>query len=358
MRTLTFVLRRRNSRKTERGAKPFLAGLVVRAALFALTGAACSGATGYHLVKTIPVPGDGGFDYLTMDSAARRLYVSHGTEVNVLDADSRAIAGKIPDTRGVHGIAIAPESGRGFITDGQANTVTIFNLKTLARIADVPAGTKPDGTIYDPATRRVFAFNGGSDNTTVIDAATGKVAGTIALGGAPEFAASDGAGHVYVNLENKSETLKLDSRKLTVLARWAVAPCEAPSAMAMDVKSRRLFVGCGNRLAAVLNADSGKVIGTFPIGDHVDAAGFDPATGLAFFSCGDGTLTLLHENSADSYGVVDTVKTLPGAKTMALDLKTHRVFLSTADRAPRKPGAKGRGSIVPGSFKVLVVGKD
>jgi len=316
------------------------------------------GASNYHLLKTIPVPGNGSFDYLTLDNSARRLYVSHGTEVDVLDADSGALVGKIADLKGVHGIAIAPESGRGFITNGQADTVTIFDLKTLGKIGEVPTGKKPDGIIYDPATHRVFAFNGDGDSTTVIDAATGKVAGTIALGGGPEFAAADDAGHVFVNLEDKSETLKLDSRKLTVLERWPLAPCEAPSAMAIDRKTHRLFVGCRNHLAAVLNADTGKVDGTYPIGDHVDAAGFDPATGLVFFSCGDGTLTVLHENSPDRYAVTETVKTLPGAKTMALDEKTHRVFLSTAERTPHEPGARGRGgAIVPGSFKVLVVGR-
>jgi DNA-binding beta-propeller fold protein YncE len=306
---------------------------------------------GYHLLKKIPVPGDGGFDYLTVDNGGRRLYVSHGTQVEVLDADSGDIVGKIPDTKGVHGIAIASDLGRGFTSNGQTSTVTIFDLKTLAPVGEVKTGQKPDAIIYDPATRRIFAFNGDGKSATVIEAANGKVAGTIKLDGAPEFAAADGGGHVFVNLEDKSMTLKLNSRDLTVEQRWPLAPCEEPSAMDMDQKSRRLFIGCGNKMMAVVNADTGKVVTTLPIGDHVDAAAFDPGTGLAFFSNGDGTLNVFHEDSADKYSAVETVKTQAGAKTLALDPKTHKVFLSAAQRK----GA--RGPVVPGSFTILVVGQ-
>jgi DNA-binding beta-propeller fold protein YncE len=308
-------------------------------------------AGGYHLLNKIPVPGDGGFDYLTVDNGARRLYVSHGTQVEVLDADSGAIVGKIPNTKGVHGIAVAPDLGRGFTSNGQSSTVTIFDLKTLAPVGEVKTGKKPDAIIYDPATHRVFAFNGDSKSATVIEAADGKVAGTIELGGGPEFAASDGGGHVFVNLEDKSMTLNLNSREMKVEQRWPLAPCDGPSAMAMDQKSRRLFIGCGNKMMAVVNADSGKVVTTMPIGDRVDAAAFDPGTGLAFFSNGDGTLNVFHEDSADKYSAVETVKTQSGAKTLALDPKTHKIFLSAAERK----GA--RGPIVPGSFTILVVGQ-
>ena len=299
-------------------------------------------AEGYSIIKKVPIPGQGSFDYLTVDEAARRLYVSHGTQVEVIDVDSLAIVGNIPNTLGVHGVAIAPELGRGFVSDGQSATVTIFDLKTLKPMADVPTGKKPDAIIYDPATSRVFVFNGGSNSGTVIDAASGKVAGTIDLGGGPEFAAADGNGFVYDNLEDESVVLKIDSRKLTVEKRWPTAPCASPSSMAMDRANRRLFLGCRSKVMAVVNADTGQVITTLPIGDHVDATAFDEATKLIFNSNGEGTITVIRQDSPDKYSVVETVKTLPRAKTMALDSKTHRLFLSTVEA---------------GQFEVLVVGK-
>jgi len=296
----------------------------------------------YHVIKKIPIPGQGGFDYLTIDGSARRLYVSHGTQVEVLDVDSGAIVGKIPNTMGVHGIAIAPELGRGFVSDGQTATVTIFDLKTLKPIAEVAAGKKPDAIIYDSATSQVFAFNGGSDSTTVISAADGKVVGTLDLGGGPEFAAADGDGYVFNNLEDQSKLVKINSKKLSVDERWPLAPCEAPSSMAMDRPNRRIFIGCRSKVMAVVDADSGKVITTVAIGDHVDASAFDPESKLIFNSNGEGTISIIHEDSPDTYSVVQTVKTLPRAKTLALDLQTHRVFLSTVE---------------DGQFEVLVVGK-
>jgi len=296
----------------------------------------------YHVIKKIPIPGQGGFDYLTIDGSARRLYVSHGTQVEVLDVDSGAIVGKIPNTMGVHGIAIAPELGRGFVSDGQTATVTIFDLKTLKPIAEVPAGKKPDAIIYDSASSHVFAFNGGSDSTTVISAADGKVVGTLDLGGGPEFAAADGNGYVFNNLEDQSKLVKINSKKLSVDERWPLAPCEAPSSMAMDRPNRRIFIGCRSKVMAVVDADSGKVITTVAIGDHVDASAFDPESKLIFNSNGEGTISIIHEDSPDTYSVVQTVKTLPRAKTLALDLQTHRVFLSTVE---------------DGQFEVLVVGK-
>jgi DNA-binding beta-propeller fold protein YncE len=297
---------------------------------------------GYHIIKKIPIPGQGGFDYLIVDEAARRLYVSHGTQVEVLDVDSSEIVGKIPNTLGVHGIAIAPELERGFVSDGQASTVTIFDLKTLKTIAEVPTGKKPDAIIYDPATLQVFAFNGGSNSTTVISAADGKVAGTLDLGGGPEFAVADGNGYVFNNLEDQSKLVKINSRKLTVDEHWTLAPCEAPSSMAMDRPNRRIFIGCRSKVMAVVDADSGKVISTVPIGDHVDASAFDSDSRLIFNSNGEGTITVVHQDSPDKYSVVQTVKTLPRAKTMAFDSKTHRLFLSTVKN---------------GQFEVLVVGK-
>jgi YVTN family beta-propeller protein len=297
---------------------------------------------GYSIVKKIPIPGEGSWDYLSVDEGARRLYVSHGTQVEVVDVDSGAVVGNIPNTPGVHGIAVAAELGRGFVSNGKASTVTIFDLNTLKPIADVPTGQKPDAIIFDPATSRVFAFNGGSNSATAIDAATGKVAGTIDLGGGPEFAAADGNGFVYNNLEDESLVLKIDSRKLTVVQRWPTAPCASPSSMAMDRANHRLFLGCRSKVMAVMNADTGQLITTLPIGDHVDATAFDPATKLIFNSNGEGTVTVIRQDSPDKYSLVETVKTLPKAKTMALDSKTHRLFLSTAEA---------------GQFEILVVGR-
>jgi DNA-binding beta-propeller fold protein YncE len=311
---------------------------VLSCALFA----APAPSPGYSVIKKIPIPGQGSWDYLSVDEGARRLYVSHGTQVEVIDIDSLSVVGNIAKTPGVHGIALAPELGRGFVSNGQAATVTIFDLKTLKPIADVPTGQKPDAIIFDPASSRVFAFNGGSNNATAIDAASGKVAGTVNLDGGPEFAAADGNGYVFDNLEDESLVLKINSRELKVEQRWPTAPCASPSSMAMDRPNRRLFLGCRSKVMAVVDADSGKVITTLPIGDHVDATAFDPDTKLIFNANGEGTITVIHQDSPDKYSVVETVKTAPRAKTMALDPKTHRLFLSTVEN---------------GQFEVLVVGQ-
>jgi DNA-binding beta-propeller fold protein YncE len=307
----------------------------------ALLGASTS-LGGYSVIKKILIAGQGSWDYLTVDEVARRLYVSHGTQVEVLDLDSGSIVGNIPNTRGVHGVAIAADVGRGFVSDGQASAVTIFDLKTLKPLGEVPTGKKPDAIIYDPVSSRVFAFNGGSNSATAIQAADGKVAGTIDLGGGPEFAAADGTGYVFDNLEDESLVLKINSRDLKVEQRWPTAPCQSPSSMAMDRPNRRLFIGCRSHVMAGMNADTGQVITTLPIGDHVDATAFDPETRLIFNSSGEGTITVIHQDSPDKYSLVETVKTLPRAKTMALDPKTHQLFLSTAES---------------GQFEVLVVGK-
>jgi YVTN family beta-propeller protein len=309
---------------------------------FALTNPCPASASEFTITKKVPIPGQGSWDYLAVDEAARRLYVSHGTQVEVLDVDSGAIVGKIENTLGVHGIAIAPELGRGFVSNGQSSTVTIFDLKTLKAVAEVPVGKKPDAIIYDPATSRVFAFNGDSNSASVIDAASGKVVGTVHLGGGPEFAVADGTGYVYNNLEDASLVLKINARSLKVEQRWPTAPCSSPSSIAMDRTTRRLFIGCRNKVMAVVNADTGQVITTLPIGDHVDATAFDPESRLVFNSNGDGTITVVHEDSPDKYSVVENVKTLPKAKTMALDPKTHHLFLSTAEA---------------GQFEVLVVSR-
>lgn len=336
--------------------KQTLAIFIVALAVYAAPPASSS--EGYHVIKRIPVPGNGGFDYLTVDNNARRLYVSHGTKVDVIDIDSGSVVGSIPNTKGVHGIAIAPESGRGFATDGATSTVTVFDLKTLKPITQVKTGDGPDATIYDPATRRVFAYNGEGESATVIDSGSATVAGTIRLGGSPEFSAADGKGNVFVNLENKNVVAKLDSRNLTVAARWPLAPCESPSSMAIDRSNGRLFIGCRNHLFVVVDTGTGKVIATAPIGDHVDASAFDADRGLVFNSCGDGTIWAFHQDSPDKYTHVQTVQTQPSAKTMALDPKTHRLFLSAAEFESAPPNStKRRGPIKPGSFAVLVVGR-
>lgn len=316
-------------------------------------------ADAYKVVQTLRVGGEGGWDYLTVDPEARRLYVTRGTRVLVFDADTLAAVGEIPDTGGVHGVALAPDLGRGFASNGKAGTVTIFDIRTLKRIEDVKVtGENPDAILYDPHSRQVFAFNGRSANATVLDAASGKVKATIALGGKPEFATTDLAGRVYVNIEDKSEVVAIDTAKAEVAARWPLAPCEEPSGMAIDRPHRRLFVGCGNRMMAVVDLQTGKVAATIPIGDGVDANAFDPATGLAFSSNGEGTLTVAHADAQGRF-VAENVTTKRGARTMALDEKTHRVFLATAEfgppPSPTPEQPRPRPSMVPGSFTLLVV---
>lgn len=317
--------------------------------------------SGYRLIKKVHLGGEGGWDYLTIDSAARRLYISRSTHVIVLNADTYKVVGDIPDTPGVHGVALAPEFDRGFTSDGRAAKVTIFDLKALKKIGEAKTGEGPDGILYDPASKRIFTFNGRGNSSTAIDAADGKVAGTFALGGRPEFAVADGAGHIYNNLEDKSEVVEIDSRALKVVKRWPLAPCESPSGMAMDIAHRRLFIGCHNQMMAVMDAATGHVITTVPIGRGVDANRFDPGTGLAFSSNGDGTLTVVREESPDKFSVVENVPTERGARTMELDPKTHRLFTVTAKFGPMPPPKPGehfrRPPILPDSFELLVLGK-
>jgi YVTN family beta-propeller protein len=316
---------------------------------------------GYHIINQYKLGGEGGWDYLTIDAKARRLYVSHATHVVVVDADTGAVVGDIPDTPGVHGIALAEEAGKGYVSNGRASTVTVFDLKTLKTLKQIPVGKNPDAILYDGASRRVFTMNGAGDDATAIDVKTDAVVGTLALGGRPEFAVADEQGHVFVNLEDKSAIVEFDSRRLAIEARWPIAPAEEPSGLAFDRKHRRLFSVGSNKLMAVVNADTGKVLTTVPIGGGVDAAAFDAETGLVFSSNGDGTLTVVHEDAPDSYSVVENVATRRGARTMALDPKTHRIYLVTAEfgppPAPTPERPRPRPSIVPGSFTLLVVGR-
>jgi DNA-binding beta-propeller fold protein YncE len=333
-----------------------------RAAIFILLATFSAAADpGYHLINTYKLGGEGGWDYLTLDSSARRLYISRATHVIVIDADSGKPVGDIPDTPGVHGIALAPELGRGFVSNGREGTVTIFDIETLKPITKVKVGDNPDAILYDPATKRVFTFNGKSHDSTAIDAAKGTVLGTIKLEGKPEFSASDGKGEIFVNIEDKSQLDAIDPNKLEVKSRWPLAPCQEPSGLSIDRKNRRLFVGCDNKMLAVVDADSGKVLATPAIGEGVDATAFDEGTSLAFASCGEGVLTVVREESPSKFSVAENVKTQEGARTLALDDKTHEVFLVTAKfgppPAPTSEQPHPRHSVLPDTFVVLVFGK-
>ncbi len=313
----------------------------------------------YKMTGSIQVGGTGGWDYLYADSPNGRLYVSHGPEVVMIDVGTEKTAGSISGLKGVHGIAVADELGNGFISDGGNNQVVSFDLKTLAVKDKIAAGTNPDGIVYDAYSKRVFAFNGRSKDATAIDAATGKVVGTIALPGKPEFPASDGAGNVFVNIEDKNEIDRIDPKTLQVTAHWPVAPCESPSGLAIDVARKKLFAVCDGKMMAVVDTESGKVVATPAIGEHPDAAAYDPGTHLAFSSNGEGSVTVVKADGTGKYAVAQTVKTEPGARTMALDLKTHKIYLSAATMGPAPAATaanpRPRPSIVPGSFRILVL---
>lgn len=322
--------------------KTLLATLLLTVATTAL----CRAEGPYRLLKEIPVGGEGGWDYLAVDADAQRLYVSHATRVVVIDLAKDAVAGEITNTPGVHGIAIAPELGRGFISNGREAKASIFDLKTLATIAKVDTGENPDAILYVPDHQEVYTFNGRGHSATVIDAKTGKVVTTIPLPGKPEFAVYDPeAGRIYNNLEDKSEIAVIDAKTHEVVNRWPIAPGEAASGLAIDLKHHRLFLGCDNKLMVMMDSASGKVVGSVPIGEGVDANAFDPGSQLAFASCGGaGATTIAHEDSPDKLTVVQTLATAAGARTMTLDPKTHKIYLAVNQKG------------VAGSFKVLVFG--
>ena len=330
-----------------------LTGLILAAAACLLA------AEGRHVIRTIPVPGDYGWDYLTADTAGRRLYVSHDREVVLIDLDSGAIAGKIPEEkRGVHGIAVAPELDRGFISKTDPGNVTIFDLKTLAKIQEVRVGDDPNAILYDQQTVRVFTIDRGSKRVTAIDARSGKVvAASPDLVGKTEHAALDGKGHLFVNMQSLNTLLKLDTQTLKVLETWPTAPCEQPSSMDMDRAHNRVFIGCHNGMMAAVDGDSGRVVANQPIGMGVDAAEFDEQRGLVYFSTGgDGNLWVFREDTPDKYALVEKAKTQSGARTLAVDHKTGNVYLSAAKYASPAAG-QTRGQMIPGSFSVLVVGQ-
>jgi DNA-binding beta-propeller fold protein YncE len=319
---------------------------------------------GYHLLKKYSFGAAEGstreyFDYITVDSAARRVYISHGTEIKIIDADSGALIGNITGLKQDHGVAVASEFGRGFISDGAQGRVIIFDLKTLKVTGEAIADKDADCVIYDPFSKRVFVMNGDPHNSTVIDAKSGSVVGTIELGGGPEFAVADGYGTVYINLEDKSELVAVDSSSLKIKSRWPVAPAGGPTALAMDVQHHRLFsAGRDPQMLVVLDSDSGRVLQSFPISGGVDAAAYEPETGLIFASTREGMVHVFHEDSPDKFSAAETIKTEIGAKTMGLDSRTHKLFLDTADFAPAPaPTAEQphpRGAAIPGTFHVLV----
>ena len=337
---------------------PTLLSLVI---VFVLAGQAAPPAPQYEVKQKFTLGGDGGWDYLTYDPAGKRLFISRGTRVMVVDPAKGSVISEIPNTPGVHGIALAQDLNKGFTSNGRENSVTVFDLKTLKETDRIKIeGENPDAILYDPASKRVFTFNGRSKNATVIDATNNKVVATVPLDGKPEFGVADGKGLVFVNIEDKGEVTSIDARKAAVVNTWPIAGCEEPSGLAMDQKNRRLFPVCGNKVMAVVNADNGKVITTIPIGQGVDAAGFDPGTSLAFASNGDGTLTVVHEDSADKYSVVENASTQRSARTMALDTNNHDVYTVAADfdEAPPAEGqTRPRRTMKPGTFTLLVVGK-
>ncbi len=324
-------------------------------------------AGGYHLLKRIPLgTAEGGgeyFDYITFDGAARRVYLSRGTEVDVLDADSGSVLGKVGGLKRNHGVVVVPELGRGFITDGDAAEVIVFDSKTLKMIGHIRAERDADSIVYDPASKRMFVFEGDANSCTVIDPAKETVVATLPLGGAPEQAVADGKGMIYDNLENKNEVIAIDSRALKITARWPVAPAGQPVSIAMDREHRRLFIAGRNPAVLVMmDADNGKLLGpSFPIGTRVDTNVYDPDTGLVASSTGDGAIRIFHEDSPDKISLVETVKTEFGAKTMALDPQTHNLLVDTAEFGPPLPATTQKRNpqprAVPGTFHLLIYGR-
>lgn len=342
-------------------------GLVLGVAWFGTQVSTAAAAGGYHLLKKVSLGATGDteyFDYITVDSAARRVYLSHGTEIKVIDADKFTVVGTISgDFKRDHGIALVPELNRGFISDGTLGQALMVDLKTLKITGQVKAEDDADSILYDAASKRVFTFNGSSKNSTVIDPAKGTVLGTIALGGAPEQAVADGKGMIYNVLQSTNEVVAIDARAMTVKSRWPVAPAGAPTTIAMDREHRRLFVGGRNpKMLVVMDADSGKIIGApFPIGDRVDTNVFEPETGMVAAATREGTLHIFHEDSPDKLSVVETVKTEFGAKTMGLDPKTHNLYLTTSDFGPAPPKTEKQPNpqpvAKPGTFRVLIYGR-
>jgi YVTN family beta-propeller protein len=310
----------------------------------------------FKVVNKLAVDGAGRWDYLVVDSPNRRLYMSRATHVSVLDADSGAVIGDIADTPGVHGITLAPELGIGFISAGGEDKVAVFDLKSLQVLTKIPVGGNPDSMLYHPATKTLFVQNGKSNSTTVIDAMERKVVATIPMAGRPEFIVADNKGNAYVNIEDKSSLSVIDIAGRKVKTTWSLKPCEEPTGLAIDSASRTLFSACANKRLAVINADSGKVLQTLPIGDDTDAVAFDPKTGYIFASSGDGKLSIFKKASTGKYALVQDLDSVPGSKTMTLDPEKHRIYLPSA-KFSGSPTGHPRPAVVPGSISILVIGE-
>ena len=316
----------------------------------------------YHKLHEYKLKGDTGWDYLTMDAASRRLYITRGTHVQVVNIDTGKLEGDIPDLKGVHGVALNKADNKGYISDGRDNSIVVFDLDSLKPTAKLQAGTNPDAILFDPRTKRVFAFNGRSSNATVIESKDNSVAATIDLGGKPEFAVSDGKGKVFVNLEDKSEVVQIDPEELKVLNHWSIKPCESPSGLAIDIDHELLFAACDNATMAILDGNSGKVVKTVPIGRGTDGAAFDRMLKQAYSSNGEsGSITVVKEATPTAFNVIATVPTKPRARTMTIDEKTHNLITVSADfeKAPEAVAGqpRQRSKMVPDSFVVLVYGK-
>ena len=312
----------------------------------------------YRILNRYTLGGDGGWDYLNLDPAGR-MFITRGDHVMVVDPATGKQLGDITGLQGIHGTAFV--GGKAYVSEGGANRVAVIDGKSLAKTGEIPVGTRPDGILYDAYSQRLFTFNGTSKDATAVDPAAGKAVGTVALGGKPEAAVSDGAGTIFVNIEDKSELVAFDAKTLKVKQHYPLAPCEEPSGMAADLAHGRIFSGCDNKLMTVTDMKTGKVVANVPIGEGVDANRFDPATGLVFSSNGEsGTLTIAHEDSPDKFTVLQNLKTADGARTMELDEKSHRVYVVTADRKPGTPTAdrpKPRPVPVPGTFRLMVIGR-
>jgi DNA-binding beta-propeller fold protein YncE len=337
--------------------KKFLLPLLLPILVGLLTVTARAGGA-YQLIGSIPISTEGGWDYLTVDPAAQRLYVSHATRVVVIDTSSDQIIGEITNTPGVHGVALAPELGRGITSNGREDRASLVDLQTWQTLAKVPTAPGPDSLLYNPARQEAYLFCGRAQAATVVDVRGAKVVATIPLGGRPEAAAIDvRAGRVYDNLEDQNEIAVIDTASHTVVTNWPIAPGAGGSGLAVDVKHHRLFIGCGESKSLVMmDAQNGRVIASVPIGAGVDADAFDPGTKLVFASCGDGTTTIAHEDSPDRLTVVQTLATERSARTLALDVRTHRIYLATAKFTPPAPGQR-RGTLIPGTLKILVYGR-
>jgi len=330
--------------------------LALIVALFTIAVISAAAQKSFKLADRVKLGGEGGWDYLTYDPDANRVFITRGNHVMVVDAKSLKPTGDIPDLSGTHGVALAPALGRGFITSGGDNTLVIFDLKTLKVLDKVKVGERPDAILYDASAKRVYTFNAKTQDSTVVDAASGKVVGTIPLGGKPETAVTDSKGNVYVNIEDRSEIVRIDTAKLTVAEHFPMAGCDEPSALAIDAAHRRLFAGCASKIVAVVDPDAGRLVTTVDIGGGVDAGAFNPKTQQLFMSCGaDGVLTVIHEDSPDKYSVLQSVPTAKGARTMALDAASNTIYTVTAQFDPTPPPAGQRRKIIPDTFELLVV---